>query len=483
MPRTRVIYNCLGLFAGPAPSSGYHFIDNVGNLNGNVITGVPGNLNHNLLQNIYRVQNVSYSLPLERHDVAELGKKSFLHRGTKPAPITLNFEYLQNGILNELRLGFNSNFARYFADFNGSPFYADNFQQTALDGFFSRSDERLPTEFSWPMRYRDKKNLFVVVGRETDGDLKKNYANYVSIDPAATEFANYAFGDAYISSYRSTATIGDFPKASVGYICDNLVYNISGSGVKFPSVNPRDKTVHQNQGVDIKFAIPSLHEVTGFLSVLRPGDITLDFVSLPRLTGFFATYRGYSGVARPNETNINNLGVSFPDIKIQNYSIDLTFNRRDKHQIGYHLPIDRVIENPVVANFTFGAVLGDGQSGSFMELLNRNDDYNITIKLKNPPNYASFGGMTAIQYDFKRAKFSSINYEASIGTEKKVDVSFSCEIDDQDLSKGMFMSGLFNLPLDYVTSTALLAQDGSNILFQNNTNIIANQINNARPMF
>ncbi|MEK6881216.1 MAG: hypothetical protein AABY22_16465 [Nanoarchaeota archaeon] len=482
MSRLRNIYQVEALFIGPAPATGFSQIDKIGNLNNNIITGSPANPNYNLLQNIPRVQSISYSLPVERNDVVQIGKRGFLHRGINyNSPITLNFEYFQNSILQELRLGFNANFARYFSDFNGSPFYSNNTGVSLLEGFVSRSDERLSTEFSWPLKYRDSRCIYVVVGREGD-DLKEN--TYQEISSKATGLSCYGFGNSVLTSYRAVASVGDFPRASVSYNCDNMRFYSSGSGAQIPAINPRDGSPSTGIGFEIKFAIPSLYEPTGMLSVVRPGNITLDITALRRLEGYYATYRGYGGTSGLAYADIDNIGALFQDIKLQNYSIDLILNRKDKHQIGYKFPLDHVVISPTICNITFGAIIGNGQTGSFANILNNNDDYNITIKLKNPPNYPSFGGMTAIQYDFKRAKFSSINYEASIGTEKKVDVSFSCEIDDEDIGKGgMFMSGLFNIPLDYVTSTALLAQDGSNILFQNNSNIIANQIGGGRPMF
>ena len=67
MAQPRVIYNCQALYVGPAPETGYNFINYAGNLptndDGSTInppTGVYQQLN--LLHGIDRLQSVSYSI-------------------------------------------------------------------------------------------------------------------------------------------------------------------------------------------------------------------------------------------------------------------------------------------------------------------------------------------------------------------------------------------------------------------------------------
>src|SRR6266542_42112 len=103
MTRTRNIFQVEALFVGPSPASGMNHLTTDGVLNNNLNIGTFGTPNFNLIQNIPRVQSVSYSVLVERHDIAELGKRSNIHRRIRPTPITLNFEYLQNSILPELR--------------------------------------------------------------------------------------------------------------------------------------------------------------------------------------------------------------------------------------------------------------------------------------------------------------------------------------------------------------------------------------------
>ena len=95
-------------------------------------------------------------------------------------------------------------------------------------------------------------------------------------------------------------------------------------------------------------------------------------------------------------------------------------------------------------------------SGSLIDLVNLNQDYNFTITLNMPPTCGAsvtsepvHAGTTPletrtselIRYAFNRAKLDGFNYDTSIGENKQFTASFSTEIDPDDLSKGLFISG------------------------------------------
>ena len=44
----------------------------------------------------------------------------------------------------------------------------------------------------------------------------------------------------------------------------------------------------------------------------------------------------------------------------------------------------------------------------------------------------------------KNAKVERISYSSSIGTNKTVSIGFSSDLDPEDLSKGLFLSGFVN---------------------------------------
>ena len=109
MARPNVIYNCQGLFVGPAPETGYNFI---------AYTGGPPTNDHsnlyqqlNLLHPIDRVQSISYSINVPHTNVTQINKRGMVDRPIVNYPtVSLNFNYLLCGTKNEARLGFNVNY-------------------------------------------------------------------------------------------------------------------------------------------------------------------------------------------------------------------------------------------------------------------------------------------------------------------------------------------------------------------------------------
>ena len=78
MPKPNVIYNCQGLFVGPAPETGYNFVHYTG--------GAPTNDHSdlyqkvNLLHPIDRVQSVSYSINVPHTNVTQLNQRGLVDR-------------------------------------------------------------------------------------------------------------------------------------------------------------------------------------------------------------------------------------------------------------------------------------------------------------------------------------------------------------------------------------------------------------------
>jgi hypothetical protein len=466
MSRNRTIYNVEALYVGPAPDSGYHFIDYSGNLR-----NLPQLTSYtvNLVKHIPRVQSVSYNIDLPYTNVLYLGKQGTVKQSHfEPPTINLNFEYLQVGVLVESRLGFYANYSRQYNPYSGSAYYNNNFNVLCIGGFLERSDERENNDIRWPYYYRDKRNIFVAINSNQE-DINKQYSSYYEIDPNAVNWSVYAFGGCYLNSYNATATVGEIPKVSVSYVSDNITFLLSGSGAPIPAVDT--KTFTQHSGV--KFALPSPFDGDVLPAALLPGDIILDITSIPQLTGIPAIQgANYLGTTPNNYTNINNIGVDFTDIKIQNYSIELNLERKELKNIGHRLPIDRVLTFPLFVNTSITALVGDTQSGQLEFLTQSNDDFNITIKLNNPNNKGEAVG-PAVRYDLLRSKLGSFSYNSDIGQNKTITLNFTTEIDPQDLTKGFFISGMMNttgtslLPFDeWVTETP------ENVVDENGENIV-----------
>ena len=95
-------------------------------------------------------------------------------------------------------------------------------------------------------------------------------------------------------------------------------------------------------------------------------------------------------------------------------------------------------------------------SGSLIDLVQLNQDYNFTVNLNrsqecsavstDSPRHAGVLGLTGteplIKYSFNKAKLDSFNYDTSIGSSKQFSAIFSTELDPDNLTKGFFISGL-----------------------------------------
>lgn len=451
--RVRNIYQSEGIIAGPAPSSGYTWVDQNG------IFGATGDIN--LLRFIPRVQNISYSVDNSKVEIKELGKRANLWKSNLEHPnISLNFEYLQNGVYTENVLGLEFNFTSIYGSTSGVAHYPDTYSTNILDGFTSRSLTPEANEISYPFRQREPRNFYIPIAPEGQ-DLNVSY--YDNVHPNAYNLNVYGFGDCFMNSYRAVASVNNFPKVSVSYSCNNLAFYSSGKATPIPSI--QNKLRHPVSGQ--YFTIPSTFLGDNLLSVLRPGDISLDISTTPKLSSVYAALG--TGNTSSDYSSITNLGVNFTDIKIQSYDLSFDLKRQPLLNLGWKLPIDRLVTYPIPVNFNMECIVGDSITGSIDKYLVQNDDYNLSTKLKNPSNR---GGNTVIQYDLRRAKLNSISYGNQIGGQKTANFAFTTEIDPEDFTKGLFASGVLSIEAINKLNGFLTKEDGGYLLTENGDKII-----------
>lgn len=472
MPRNRVPYFSEFVFVGPSPASGYHFLYYTGLLNNDHTDLVR---NHNLLQQINRAQECSFSLDASRTEVKQLGKRSLVsHPNVNPPNIRLDFDYLLNGVANDARIGLNVNYAQYnYPNTGGTPKYADNFTVNLLSGLMGRQFTLPTTDPFFPLPMRDNRNIFLVRCPEGDQVIFKHREKLTEldwsktgVDPRSTGFEVFAFGNCYLDNYKTQGAVNSFPISRTSWSCENAAFYLSGSGCNIPAINLQTRQVVNSN----KFNIPLAYNEGGPY-ILHPGDIILDISS---------SGDGLSG-----------LGIDFNNIFIRSYDISMDFNREPLNSIGYKCPLDRQINFPVFVDLSFNMTVGDTTSGTFIDLLNKDSGYNISIKLRNPecPPFSTdtgnprhdgpvFSGkrLTAIRYDFRDAKFMGIDYDTRIGTNMGANLSFRTEIDPDATDKGFYISGLLNVEklADY-----LLLDDGGFLEHDDDGILIANY----KPLF
>jgi len=330
----------------------------------------------------------------------------------------------------------------------------------------------LSTDPFWPSNTRDKRNIFVALAEENidhnekliEDFNKTDYQNYIdrSADPKSTGTRTIGFGNCYLSSYLQKASVGNFVEVNVSYAAENMLFQMSGSGANTPYVNP--KTYVTNTG--IKFNIPNELNSKNLVSALLPGDLTFNI-------------------------NSSGYGLNLNDIRIQGYEFSFNFDREKMEAIGYKLPLDREINLPLIINVGIDLIPGEQAYSDLSKLIREDKDYNLLINCKNICNYDAnfeFGKRTQSSNfekrflnvygcEFFNCKFEGISSSNSIGSRQNVRFNFSTEIDPEDYTRGMQMSGL--LGIEKIEDFLLAEDDGAsngNYLLQEDGELLVSNL-------
>ena len=449
MSRNRVTYQTQALYTGPAPSTGLHFMDSYGSFSNDIAkmaTGSP-ELN-NLVQQINRVNTFSFEFESQRTNIQKLGRQALVDQPTiEPPSINLSFTWMQSNLRNEARLGFKTNFPKFYDPFSGQPFYTNNFSVNLLEGFSNevRSHHAktapINIDLEYPKKYQDQRNLFLNVMPE-GVDAK---------DTPPTDAANtFIFTDCFVTSYQAAASLGQIPTVNVSYTAENIQYQLGGSGI-VPCLDPKTREPKN----DIAFLLPKF---TGenMPTVLAPGDISLEILS----TGYGSS-----------TDDIKDLGIKFSDHKVQSYNLRMDFEREPMRSLGYKGIIDRPINFPIFATLSFETIVGELETGSLINLQNKDHSYDIAIKMKDSRFNCTDLAVkpeesVAIRYDLKQAKFQGISWEESISSPFKATLNYSCEVNPEDAAhgKGVFFSGVVMDSEEEPGMGRLVNQSGSDII-------------------
>lgn len=531
--RNRIIYNTEGIYIGPSPSSGYHFMNYIGQLhNSGQDTAYTRNValdyygrgdafdsqfykfytpdspvgavvynqqvmdiniptykrSYNLIQKLDRIQSYSWDINFQRTNISQLNKAGTIAEPLISNPVvTLNFNYLINGIRNEHRMGMNVNFPMFHYPFDGQPYYSGNkffmfsgmvegknidargghirgegwdiskfsgkaypvyegetWPKTGLVPFDVNSGDQRASRYYiqdnapiYPFGYRDKHNFFINIAPEGVDEGSGIFYEETAQTPFNTSMMNHrnaadnqviAIGDCQMVSYSCGASVGSFAEASVSYVGNNISFLNSASGENIPSVWPKDGELMTG-----KFSIPESFRHNG-ISVLRNGDITLNIEA-------------------------SNLGQKITGINIQSYSFSINLERSELKSLGYQFPINRPINFPIFMQGQFTAVTNDYDTGSYIDLIRTDKVLNLDINVNNPncdgwldenktglfydgiPRTTDYN---ILNYTVNKAKITSVSESSSIGANKTSTVTFSVELNPEDLTKGFFISGLHN---------------------------------------
>jgi hypothetical protein len=221
------------------------------------------------------------------------------------------------------------------------------------------------------------------------------------------------FQNSYLNEYSFNVSLGNLPVVNQSYVADNIVFYNSGSGVKYTSLDLRSG-INQvnNDTVIIPKALNYNQTAISGQNILLPGDANVTFYTS------------------------NTTGILFYTDIIQSLDYSLSFNRKSYRAINYKFPLLRKIEFPINGKLNTSFIVEENLSGSFFDTLNRDDNYNIVVNFNNRKI-----GVDQTKLTFSGCKFTNINYDSSIGSNKTATLSFDFDLDPDFGRRGLFVSG------------------------------------------
>ena len=386
MPRNRIIYNVEGLYV--APYSGEQ------NANSDYYLA-----NHLILKRLEKIQNFNYSIQQPRLNAQGFGQKQNIFRGTTLSPeVNFNFSYIPDGVTNENRLNFNVN------NFSG-------FNTPMFSGLCSNTGTLNDRDFYLIINKTDDDLFFENV---TLSNSLINPTNITQvINSNSKNYGLLHFQNSYLTEYSFNVSLGNIPIVNQSYVADNIVFYNSGSGVKYTFLDLKSG-INQvnNDTIIIPKSLNYNQTAISGQNILLPGDASVTFY-----------------------TN-NTTGILFYNDTIQSLDYSLSFNRKSYRAINYKFPLLRKIEFPINGKLNTSFIVEEDLSGSFFDTLNRDEDYNIVVNFNNRKV-----GVDQTKLIFSGCKFTNINYDSSIGSNKTATLSFDFDLDPDFGRRGLFVSG------------------------------------------
>ena len=382
MPRNRIIYQSEAVYAGPAPATGYHYGTYTPGIGGN--SNVPDQ-NRNLVQQLQRIQTANYSFTVDRTDVNQFGQLAAIDRVILTNPtVALDFSYINANLANEYILG--------FTIASGS----NDSTVSAISGFLNKTS--------------DERNYFIRTTPE--GTDAVGFT-----DGSATNNGVIGIGNAFLTSYSTEGSVGNFPTTTVNVEGLNMNFQNGISGNFVPAVDPVNGLALSNY-YQLAQAVQNVGIGSGSaISALRPGDITLSL------------------------SNTLASGVDVNTMNIQSYTLSFDLGRTPIQRLGNKFAFTREIDFPLTVNLSVDAQVTTMNAGSLSNLVS--DDsakYNPSVTIKSP----SDSNLTMAKFILKGAKLDSQEYSSDIGINKSVTLTFSAQVGGpQDSANGLFINGQY----------------------------------------
>jgi len=304
------------------------------------------------LKRIDRVQESSITISNNIANKKHIGYDDFLYNTNyMPPTVACDITYVSQNNSNELVLGLNASGVGIYSGLN----------VTGTD-----------------------KNLFFLFDTGTAVRDVTGLSNFNGVQVLA-------LGNAYITNYSCSAAVGALPSANVSFAGSNVIFqDYDGSNI-IPSLESGNITSYTYTLASNNFRKENyISNFANEENFIRPGDITLELEDSTEKDG----------------------GVRFVSSgKIQNYQINIPFERRDLVGFGSDYPFERQLMYPSVGELSMNVIFDGFNTGNQTGVIFQNQDYNFKIKLRDCDDYTT----DKLTYSITGAKLVSQQMATQIG--------------------------------------------------------------------
>lgn len=343
-----------------------------------LISDSPGAKDHTgnySLKLLDRVQQSSIAISSQLERKKQVSFDRYLYNNNiLPPTITCEISYINQNNSNELLLGLNAS-GQYI--FNG------------LDG--TGVDKNLFFLFDTGATIRDISSL----------------ANYTGVQVLG-------IGNAVITNYSCSASVGGLPTSNVSLIGNNIVFQNYDSNQTIPSLTESGKITNYKYSITTGIFDKSNYvtNIANDLDFLRAGDIVLEL--------------------EDSTTGIG--GIKFiTSGKIQNYDIQIPFERKDLIGFGSDYPYDRKLMHPSIGSISMSVIFDNFNTGNQTGVIFNDKAYDFMINLYD------CNSVKKLVYKIEDAKLISQNMNLQIGESFVFDGSFEFSIGP---NHGFYISGI-----------------------------------------
>jgi hypothetical protein len=249
-----------------------------------------------------------------------------------------------------------------------------------------------------------------------------------------------ALGNGFITQYTAEASVGGMPTASVTIEGLNLKSDSGFHNIDIPSVNNERGT--PTDGITYSLPKPisgvlddgsTTDDVEAGFSCLRPGDIEMHL-------GSMVDGSGSAGLMNPLPHGAPPTDHTTSSCHIQSFSIDVPMSRTPIQRLGTPWAYTRPLDFPLTVSVSVSAIVADLKSGNVADQLFNNENHDLHFILREPTPDGN--GPVAMAYYIRGAQLEGESFSSSIGDNKTVDITFTCQVGGpSDKSRGLMVAG------------------------------------------